>query len=104
MNVKFPLNISIYVGYTTCVRIYGKFRHVQTSGESGNIKTIRHFDFDGLIYQSNIERDLYFTYVNIRHISVHFNKVFVRKRSGKIKIELIKGAKLLYCSYISIWR
>lgn len=36
------------------------------SGESGIIKTIRHIDFDGLIYQSNIERDLYFTYVNIR--------------------------------------
>lgn len=38
------------------------------SGESGNIKTIRHFDCEGLIYQSNIERDLYFTYVNIRDI------------------------------------
>lgn len=34
--------------------------------KSGNIKTIRNFDFDGLIYQSVIERDLYFTYVNIR--------------------------------------
>lgn len=53
------------------------------SGESGNIKTIRHFDFDGLIYQSNIERDLYFTYVNI-HDTFQF---ILKKRSAVNDLE-----------------